>query len=165
MPAPASQSAADGYALALEEARRALDEQERAVGGLSARAGMLLSAAAIVTSLLGGPVLARGSLDVAAWIALAAFVALGASILSVLRPRRDWEFAFDPARLVGEYLEPSSGRPLAHARIVREIALHMRTSIDRNQRELDDMATAFNTASVLLAMEIVAWVVSIALGG
>lgn len=57
---------ADGYALALEEARRALDEQERTIAQLSVRAGMLLSGAAVATSLLGGPVLARGVLDVAA---------------------------------------------------------------------------------------------------
>src|SRR5215207_6678216 len=87
---PTTEPLADGYAIALEEARRALEEQERAVAQLSTRAGLLISAAAVVTSLLGGPVLARGALDLAAWIATAAFMGLAAAALSILRPRRDW---------------------------------------------------------------------------
>jgi hypothetical protein len=40
-----------------EEARRALDGQERALGAFRTRAGVVLSAAAIVTSFLGGQAL------------------------------------------------------------------------------------------------------------
>ncbi len=99
-----------GYAIALEEARRALDEQERAVAQLSTRAGLLISAAAVVTSLLGGPVLARDALDLASWIAIAAFVGVAAAVLAILSPRRDWELALHPALLIGDYLERT--RPL-----------------------------------------------------
>jgi hypothetical protein len=157
--------AADGYALALDEARRALDEQERAVAHLSTRAGMLLSAAAVVTSLLGGPVLARGSLDVAAWVAVAAFVAHGVTAVSVLRPRRSFEFAYHPAGLIAEYIEPVTREPLAAGRLHRELALQMCGSIDRNRVELEAMATSFTASGVLLAIEILAWVVSIAIAG
>jgi hypothetical protein len=44
----------DGYALAYDEAKRALDEQERVVAELRSRAGTLIAAAAITTSFLGG---------------------------------------------------------------------------------------------------------------
>jgi len=156
---------ADGYALALEEARRALDEQERAVAQLSTRAGLLISAAAVVTSLLGGPVLARGALDLAAWIATAAFMGLAAAALSILRPRRDWEFALHPAALIGNYLETPSAERCASGDLRRELALNMGTSVTRNERELDSMMTTFNIGSVLLAIEILAWVASIATSG
>jgi hypothetical protein len=88
-PVPIAEPLADGYAIALVEARRALDEQERMVAQLSSRAGLLISAAVVVTSLLGGPVLASHALDVAAWIAIAAFAGVAATALTILSPRRD----------------------------------------------------------------------------
>jgi hypothetical protein len=151
----------DGYSIALDEARRALDEQERAVAQLSTRAGLLISAAAVVTSLLGGPVLASGALDIASWIAIAAFVGLAAAVLKILWPRRDWEFAIHPALLIGDYVERTPPTP---APLRRELALSMGASVTRNRRALDRMMTTFNIGSVLLAIEILAWVVSIATG-
>jgi hypothetical protein len=158
---PSTEPRADGYAIALEEARRALDEQERAVAQLSTRAGLLISAAAVVTSLLGGPILARGALDVASWVAIAAFVGVAAAVLAILSPRRDWEFALHPALLIGDYVERTPPAPVP---LQRELALSIGVSITRNQRALDRMMTTFNIGSVLLAIEILAWVVSIATG-
>lgn len=158
---PTAPPLADGYAIALEEARRALDEQERAVAHLSTRAGLLISAAAVVTSLLGGPVLASDALDVAAWIAVAAFVGAAAAVLAILSPRREWEFALHPALLIGDYVERT---PPAPAPLQRELALIMGASVTRNRRALERMMTTFNIGSVLLAIEILAWVVSIATG-
>jgi len=152
---------ADGYAIALEEARRALDEQERAVAHLSTRAGLVVSAAALVTSLLGAPVLAHGALDVAAWIAIAAFAGVAAAVLAILSPRREWEFALHPALLIGDHVERT---PPASTPLQRELALTMGASITRNRRALDRMMTTFNIGSVFLAIEILAWVVSIATG-
>jgi hypothetical protein len=42
------------YLLAFDEAKRALDEQERAVFELRSRAGQLIAGAAITTSFFGG---------------------------------------------------------------------------------------------------------------
>jgi hypothetical protein len=151
----------EGYAIALEEARRALDEQARAVAHLSTRAGLMISAAALVTSLLGGPVLARGALDVAAWIAIAAFAGVAAAVLAILSPRREWEFALHPALLIGDHVERTSP---ASAPLQRDLALTMGASITRNGRTLDRMMTTFNIGSVFLAIETLAWVVSIATG-
>lgn len=162
---PPTEPVADGYAIALEEARRALDEQERAVAQLSTRAGLLISAAAVVTSLLGGPVLARGALDLASWVAIAAFVGTATAALSILRPRRDCEFALHPAALIGDYLETSSTEHLTLDDLRRNLALNMGVSVTRNERELESLVTTFNIGSVLLAIEILAWVVSIAIDG
>ncbi|HKG38617.1 MAG TPA: hypothetical protein VKB25_06475 [Conexibacter sp.] len=156
---PIAEPIADGYAIALEEARRALDEQERAVAQLSTRAGLLISAAAVVTSLLGGPVLAHAAFDIASWVAIAAFVGVAATVLAILSPRREWEFAIHPALLIGDYVERTPSPP---APLRRELALTMGASITHNRRALDRMMTTFNTGSVFLAIEILAWVVSIA---
>jgi len=159
MPA-ATVPAADGYALALEEARRALDAQERTVAQLFTRSGLLMSAAAIVTSVLGGSTVAGATVDAAAWIAIASFAALTGAILSILRPRQTLEFALHPAPLVERLVEaPTVPHP---ADLRRELALHMGGSIDRNACEINAMVASFHIASVLLALEIVASVVSIA---
>jgi hypothetical protein len=157
---PSAEPAADGYAVALDEARRALDQQERAVAQLSTRAGFLISAAAVVTSVLGGPALAHTNVDAAAWGAIGAFVALTGAVLAVLRPRQTWEFALHPAPLIEVLVDSASGPGPLDLR--RELALHMGASIDHNAREIGTLTKTFHIASVLLAVEIVAWVVSIA---
>ena len=154
-----------GYALALEEARRTLDEQERAVAQLSVRAGMLLSAAAITTSFLGAPVLAHGDMRPATALALVAFMAHGATTLPILRPRHEWQFSMHPAPLMALHVEPIDRAPAPPHRIQRELALHMGASADRNRRTLDALTKAFNIASLLLAVEGVAWVVAIVTEG
>jgi len=155
--------AADGYALALEEARRALDAQERVVAQLSIRAGLLISAAAIVTSFLGGPVLARSDIDLAAWLATAAFIAVTwpSSRSSGLGGR--WSSRCTPSRSSSGSSKPPTRRiPKAFGERWR---FHMGRSIDRNAREISAMMTSFHIASVLLAMEIGAWVMSLVIVG
>jgi hypothetical protein len=85
--------------------------------------------------------------------------------LSILRPRRDWEFALHPAALIGDYLETPSTKHSAPGDLRRELALNMGASVTRNEGELDRIMTTFNIGSVLLAIEILAWVVSIATTG
>jgi hypothetical protein len=64
--------AAATYALALNEAGRALDGQERSVNELRSRAGVLIAAAAITTSCFGARAVTH-DLSVAAWFAVVAF--------------------------------------------------------------------------------------------
>lgn len=154
---------ADGYALALEEARRALDEQERAVAGLSSRAGTLLSAGAIATSFLGGVALSRGVVSVASWIAIAMFVAFCSTTLSILKPPREWKFALRPGFVIRAFVEPLAA-PSPHP-LRRDLALHMDRGLAQNARQFKRMATAFHIASGLLTIEIVAWVAAIATTG
>jgi hypothetical protein len=89
----------EAYRLAYEEATRALDEQQRAVDELRARAGTLFAAAAIATSFFGGQVLHRGHVPAIAWVAIACFIALAFCVLAILWPRRDWQFVLSPAAL------------------------------------------------------------------
>jgi hypothetical protein len=86
------------YLLAFEEAKRALDEQERAVFELRSRAGQLIAGAAITTSFFGGQALHR-HLNGVSWVDVSCFVALSIAVLVILWPRRDWEFNLSPAQL------------------------------------------------------------------
>lgn len=153
------QATPGGYALALEEGRRTLDEQERAVAEIRSRAGTLLSAAAIATSFLGSPLLTHGP-NVATWVAIGAFVGLTVATLRVLWPRYEWEFAIQPSKIISVYLERDP-EPLGLPSLQREVALHMNASVSRNLGEFGRLTRAFRIASGLLAIEIVASVISI----
>ncbi len=66
------------YNLAYEEAKRALEEEERAVSELRSRPGQLIAAAAITTSFFGGR--AIGShVHLASWVAIGCFIGLSFS--------------------------------------------------------------------------------------
>jgi hypothetical protein len=121
----------EGYQLAFEEARRGLEDQERAVGELRARAGALIAAAAITTSFFGTQAIGDDDPSAWAWHAIGAFVLVAMTVLAVLWPRRDWEFDLSPAQFVATYLEPANDPPLDMPVIHRDLALHMGTSARR----------------------------------
>jgi hypothetical protein len=151
----------DGYELALTEARRRLEDQERAVVELRARAGNLIAAAAITTSFFGGQTLLHHHIGTSAWLAIACFVVLGFAVLAVLWPWRDWEFSLAPERLIATYLEPSEGEALSLHLIQRDLALHMGMSAEKNRRQLRVLMIVFRTGAVLLVAEVLTWVVAL----
>jgi hypothetical protein len=147
-----------GYRLAYEEAKRGLDDQEQAVVELRSRAGTLIAAAAITTSFFGSQAL-RHHVHTMSWVAIGCFVALGATVLAILWPRRDWEFTLSPARFISTYLEPSEGDPLSLPLIHRDLALHMGRSASLNRKQLRWLMLAFRIGALLLVSEVVAWVI------
>lgn len=82
--APPSPAAPEAYALAYDEAKRALEDQDRVVTELRSRAGVLMAAAAITTSFLGDRILSGSHVHALAWIAIGCFVALGLTVLILL---------------------------------------------------------------------------------
>ena len=150
-----------GYALAYREARRGLEDQERAAAELRGRAGALVAAAALTTSFFGGQALARHEIGAPAWVAIACFVLLGFAVLFVLWPRRDWAFSPAPAKLIATYLEPEDRDPTDFHLIQRDLALHIGHSTASNRPQLAMLTTAFRTAALLLVAEAVAWVVAL----
>jgi hypothetical protein len=141
----------DGYALALEEARRALDEQDRAVAELRARAGTVISAATIATSFLGAPFVTAEDLGPATWIAIMAFVFLSFATLALLWPRWQLEFGLRAASIIDSYVEPLVGKPATSPRLRRNLALHMDQSAELNRARIsrddglpDRMCPAYN---------------------
>jgi hypothetical protein len=112
------------YALAYDEAKRALDAQESVVNELRTRSGILIAAAAITTSFFGGRALAEGAVGTAGRLAIAAFGLVGMSVLTVLWPRTDWSFTVNAERFIATYVESDEG-PLPLPAIHRALALHM----------------------------------------
>ena len=101
------------YALAFEEAGRALDGQERTVNELRSRAGVLIAAAAITTSFFGARAVTP-DLTTMVWLATGAFACIGISVLFVLWPRSNWEFSASATDIVATYIEDrGAGAPAA----------------------------------------------------
>ncbi len=149
-----------GYRLAFEEGVRGLARQEAQLDGTRSRAGILLSAAAIATSFLGGRALTDHDPRAWTWRAIGAFAAFAASALVILWPRRDWAFSASPGLIVSLYVENAAPWPLPQ--IHRELALHMDAAYELNRARLDHLIWAFRAASLLLVVEVTAWVVNLA---
>lgn len=119
-----------------------------------------MSGAAIATSFLGGAALDKGT-TVWTWLAVGFFILLGASVLAILWPRHDWEYAVRPERLIENYVEHPDPLPLPL--IHRDLALHMDNAYLSNRGQLLDLVRYFRWASVLLTLEVVSWVVDLVL--
>jgi hypothetical protein len=154
-------SSADAYLLAYEEAKRALDEQERAVVELRSRAGQLIAGAAITTSFFGGQAL-HGHVHTLSWVAIGCFIALSLAVLVILWPRRDWQFALSPAHFIRTYVEPTDDEPVDLPGIHRDLALHMGNSAAQNRGQFRWLTAAFRIGAILLVAEVIAWVIALA---
>jgi hypothetical protein len=150
--------APDTYALAFSEGVRALSEQQAVIDSFRTRSGLLLSGAAIATSFLGQASLDQGTTAIT-WVAIGLFLLLGASVIAILWPRDDWEYTVRPEPLIADYIEHPE--PLALAEIHRDLALHMDRSYLRNRGQLLRLVWLFRIASILLIVEVVAWVVDL----
>lgn len=151
----------EGYDLAYDEARRALDEQERMVVELRARAGALIAAAAVAASFFGGPLMADG-LGLLAWLALLAFAGVGGAALTILWPRKRWTFSLSATQLIATYVEPAAGDALERSMIQRDLALHMDRSAALNHRQLSSLFAVFRLGVFLLLVEVLAWLAVLA---
>ena len=150
--------AAASYALAFEEAGRALDGQERSVNELRSRAGVLIAAAAITTSFFGARAVTH-DLSATVWCAVVAFALVGAMVLFVLWPRSDWQFSASATDLIATYIEAAD--PATLSQIHRDLALHRSASYDRNARQLGLLFAAFRVGLILLVVEVGAWMIAL----
>src|SRR5438093_1182145 len=102
------------YELTHEQALRVLADQQTGVDSLRTRAGILLSGAAIATSLLSQEALMAG-LSVWSWVALIGFMGLGFECLLILWPRERRRRALMPSSLIdcwlGTSVPPRAARP------------------------------------------------------
>lgn len=150
------------YKVAYDEAVRALSEQQAEIDSFRTRGGMLLSAAAITTSLLGSRSLEGGDSSLLAWLALMAFGGVAALSLALLWPYA-WQVTMDPLEVVAIHVK-SEGAVASEA-LHRGLIHHMHTSYLRNREGLDLLAVLFQIASGLLALEIALWMIAIAVAG
>jgi hypothetical protein len=154
-------------ALIFEESRRALDQQEKVLDNLRARAGLLLTAAAIASSFLGATALADGKFCVWSWLAIGSLLALGwFAIKGVLWPRQDaWTFTHSVADLLKHYVDAAE-REWDIDGMHAAMAERNEKLWDENEKQLEPMFTAFRYAAVALLFEVVFWLVDLgACGG
>lgn len=144
------------YALAFEEAGRALAWQERILSDLRARGVGLAGTATVTTTIFGGPLAsADGS---ARYVAVSAFVGVCLCALGLLWPRH-FDIALNAQTMLEEYIEPVNvPLPLVH----RDLALVRADMLDRNRRALDRLTWWLRVGLCLLAVQVTAWVVGYA---
>lgn len=146
--------------LILDEATRAISQQKESLDGLRSRAGTLISATAISTSFLGGFALEQGPLTCAGILAVVAFVLVILLTLAILLPLWTWWFQTRPSLLVGMI---EGNNPPGLDQLRRDLALHFEDFYEINRVKLNVLFGAFVGAGALLMIEIILWVVEIAL--
>jgi hypothetical protein len=146
-------------AFVYQEALRGLLQQLDAIESIHARAATLIFAASFASSLLGSRALedAVGAWD---WVALGLLVALGALAVFLLWPFYNITFRFDPEELLARYVDVAKPPPMAVMH--RELALRIEVDRKQNGRLVRRLRVALQLALILLLLEIVAWLVSIA---
>jgi hypothetical protein len=151
--------------LIFEESRRKLDQQEKVLDNLRARAGVLLSAAAIASSFLGVAALGDGDKCAWSWLAIAALLAVGWwSIKGVLWPRQEaWTFSHDIRKLEGYVDGEDRDWDIDAMRLA--VAESHQEFWEKNDAVLDRMFGAFRLAAVALLVEVVFWLLDLGFCG
>jgi hypothetical protein len=161
--------------LVYQQALRALTDQRATLDNLRTRAATLLSAAAIVTSFLGAEALkdqrpnAAGvlvddhSLQSAELVAVVAFIAVVACTLYVVLPSfkrfGGFTFSFDPASMLSRYVDADPQPSTDEVR--RTMIRWCGTYGEKNEPKIEHRFWAFSLGVVLLAAEILAWVIDL----
>lgn len=151
-----------------EEALRNIQGQREELDDLRGRTGYLLAGTTVATSFLGGIALKTPDPtgNPLVWIALSSFVLVGVLILFILYPQR-WKFYLrvqtTPVRrgLLGTYVDDRPSRDLAF--MYRRLAERHDRNRLFNQEGLRRLQQLFRLAVLCTIVEIVLWVVFIAI--
>jgi hypothetical protein len=146
-------------ALVYQESLRGLLQQQAAVESLHNRAATLVFASSFASSLLGSRALADG-LGAWDWLAVILLLATGALAVVVLWPYYNLSFRFDAQDLLDTYIDRQP--PATLAGMQRDLALRIKADWHRNGRTVRRMREALQLALVLLLVNILAWLFSIA---
>lgn len=144
-----------------QEALRGIIQQQTFLESLHNRAGTLIFAASFASSLLGSRALADG-LNTWDWIAVALLLGIGILAVVLLWPYYNLTFRFDAQTLIDQYVDHVP--PVSTGEMYRRLALQLREYGHENSRIVRRMRFAFEAALVLLILEILAWLFSIAGG-
>lgn len=148
-------------ALVYEESRRALDQQQAALDNLRTRTGVLIAAAAIASSFLGGQALRTEALSVWSWLGLVALAAVGLSAILVLAPWGRWVFSNNVETLLSGYIRADDPATLGEMEV--RLAKFNQKHRDTNQRKLDRLYLGFRIACGALVLEVGFWLIDIGL--
>lgn len=138
------------YGLILDEATRAVSDQQSAVDALHTRAGVVASAAALLASVVGEALGRERGAGFGLRLALVCYLLVAVLAGYVLWPRRSWRFHFRAAKLQWLYVESAESLPLSL--IKRDLALHFDRYFAHNAAVIDRMSWAFAASLVLLLL-------------
>jgi hypothetical protein len=141
--------------LALEEARRAIDNQVAALNELRARATTLTAAASLIVSFLGAQALSRSGWTLVSSAAVVGFLGTLAVTAHICWPRRDhWRFRTDVSVLLEDFAElPRSDGLTAE----RHLAQSLQRAADSNAVRLDDLYRYFRVALFAVGLQAALW--------
>ncbi|MEA2641070.1 MAG: hypothetical protein QOF51_2464 [Chloroflexota bacterium] len=137
------------FTIALEEARRGLDQQQADLNSLRDRAGNLFQFGALSAGFIGAVAL-RGDADITRWTrgGMWAFAALAVLLVYVLWPRT---FTFtNDARPILDHTDWD--RPSDE--IAEHLARHLENHNQRNQKRLNRMMTGYTAGMFALMAEV-----------
>jgi hypothetical protein len=147
-------------ALIYQESVRALDQQQAVLDALRARAGVLIAAASVATTFLGGGVADDGAaLGCWGWWAVGCFVGVGLLCVLVLMPWKNWRFTHSVDKLLERY----DGNPdwATLAGMHRRMADINQGNWEDNKRKLSWLQAVFLVACLLLVAEVAFWLVDV----
>lgn len=127
-------------------------QQQQVLDNLRSRSGLLLAAASIVTSFLGGSALAGGRLSIIGWSAVGLFVLSTVSIVYILWPRGGWTFSNQADDLINRYLKGDRTWTLAEVHL--DLSGWWDGYIAKNQKKLDALMYAYQGAALFLMVAI-----------
>jgi hypothetical protein len=154
-------------ALGYDEAVRNITDQEGVLEALRGRGTGLLSAAALVTSFLGGLTLvAPGFTQTGAfraakigfwgWAAIGSFCLVGATTIAILWPWK-WTFTMNPVQFVDE----AEAEQLEVDELKGQLATFHWSHWLSNQTKLDRLYVIFRVGVIALVAETVFWILDI----
>ena len=154
---------------AYDEAVRVIGVQAASLDALRSRASTVIATASLVTTFLGGQVLAKptisnGTVIIPAlsgwgWAAVGALCGIAASVIAVMWPYR-WAWSQRADGLIGLY-EARRTAPMTLIDAQRELALHLQASYDINEARLARLGWVFKLSLVLLVAESIFWIVDL----
>lgn len=146
------------FELVYRESLRAIETQQAALESARSRAGQLLAAASVVTSVLGGLVHSKSRHPhVATWFALASFALLMILCIWVFLPR-DWRFVNSATVMIDDWIY---GAGTSIDTMHSELALRMEEHWDKNQDPLNKMMKVLQVSATLLVVSIVSWLIDL----
>jgi hypothetical protein len=144
--------------LSYEAAVRALDLQERAVEQLRARAGILLAASSLTTSLLGAPAIHRArGFGLLGAFALASLVGSIGLCVYVLLPKSGFVFSLSAPMMYERLAELDDDQDVR-----RRLVYWLEYFWQGNQVKLEGLDRYYLGAAMALMLQLICWSLSIA---
>jgi hypothetical protein len=158
------------YGLVYLESQRNLTQQAAVLDNIRTRAGLVITAANVVTAFLGAPAIKNATtpaggftsipgLTVGGWLAIACFAIVGICSITMLWPRKGWMFRFGAKDII-DRVEGHSDETLPGMQ--RKLALLNEKSFIDNERKIGSLFWLLEVAAIALFFEAGFWLASLA---